>query len=117
MTPHRILALAIVLATVSARQAWAQVGDTPGTPGFEAPPAGPPPACQQLSVLRDERQKNIEAIGAARGKAAPAEACMLFKVFIVSENKFIQGMETNREQCSVPPEVLKQAYEGHIKAS
>jgi hypothetical protein len=126
MTFCRVLSsasVAAMLAVVSAHSALAQFGGMPGMPGspgmggFGGPPAGPPPACQQLMVLRDERQKNMEAIGAAKGKADPVEACKLFKVFIASESKFIQGMEVNRAQCGVPPEVIKQAHDGHGKAS
>jgi hypothetical protein len=123
MTSHRILALAIVLAIVSAHQARAQFGDTPGMPGslgFGARPAGPPPACQQLMVLREETQKNGAAVGAAQQrkvKADVVEACKLLKVFLASEAKFVAGMTENSATCGVPPEVIKQYQEGHGKAS
>jgi hypothetical protein len=123
MTFCRVLSLVAVLAVASAYSAQAQFGGMPGMPGapgmggFGAPPPGPPPACQQLMVLRDERQKNMDAIGASKAKSDPAVACKLFKVFIASEAKFIQGMEANRTQCGVPPEVLKQAHDGHSKTT
>jgi hypothetical protein len=114
-----------VLAVASAHMAQAQFGGMPGMPGapgmggFGAPsepPAGPPPACQQLMVLRDERQKSMDALTAAKGKADPVEACKLFKTYISTETKFIQGMETNSTQCGVPPQIIKQAHDGHNKA-
>jgi len=130
MTFCRVLSsvsFAAVLAVASGYSAQAQFGGMPGMPGSPGmggfggppagPPAGPPPACQQLMVLRDERQKNMDAVVAARGKAAPLEACKLFKVFITSDFKFIQGMEANRAQCGVPSEAIKQANEGHGKAA
>ncbi|HEY4404301.1 MAG TPA: hypothetical protein VGN55_06565 [Xanthobacteraceae bacterium] len=125
MTICRV-ALVAVLAVASAHSAQAQFGGMPGMPGspgmggsgFGGPPAGPPPACLQLMTLRDETQKNGAAIAAAsKRKAEPAEACKLFKVFIASEAKFIQGMSENSTICGVPPQAIKQYQEGHGKAS
>jgi hypothetical protein len=106
--------------------AQAQFGGMPGMPGapgmggFGAPPSGqpaaPPPACQQLMVLRDERQKSLDLLTASKGKADPAEACKLFKTLISTETKFIQGMETNSTQCGIPLQIIKQAHDGHNKA-
>jgi hypothetical protein len=116
------VSFAAVLAMASAHSAQAQFGGMPGMPGspgmggFGGPPAGPPPACQQLLVLRDERQKNMEALSAPKAKTDPIEACKLFKTFISSETKFIHGLETSSAQCGVPPEVIKQAHDGHSKA-
>jgi hypothetical protein len=125
MTFCRILSLVAVLAAASAYPAQAQFGGMPGMPGsgmggpgFGGPPAGPPPACQQLMNLRDETQKNGAALAAAnKRKADPVEACKLFKVFIASEAKFIQGMSDNSALCGVPPQAIKQFQEGHGKAS
>ena len=130
MTICRILSLVAVLAAASAYPAQAQFGGMPGMPGspgmggFGAPPAaapsGPPPACQQLLVLRDEYQKNGAALGAAqhrKDKPDAVEACKLFKVFLASEAKFIAGMTENSATCGVPPQVIKQYQEGHGKAS
>jgi hypothetical protein len=129
MTFCRVLSsvsVAAVLAVASAPMAQAQFGGMPGMPGapgmggFGAPPSGPPaappPACQQLMVLRDERQKSMDALTAAKGKADPAEACKLFKTLISTETKFIQGLETNSTQCGVPAQIIKQAHDGHTKA-
>ena len=72
------VSVAAVLALASAPMAQAQFGGMPGMPGapgmggFGAPPSGPPaappPACQQLMVLRDERQKSLDALTASRAK-------------------------------------------------
>jgi hypothetical protein len=131
MTFCRVLSAVAVLAMVSAHTAQAQFGGMPGLPGsgmggpgFGGPPAGPPPACQQLMVMRDETQKNAAAIKAAGEKAAsqhkppdPVETCKLFKVFLATEAKFIQGMTESRTTCGVPPDAIKQAQDGHGKAS
>jgi hypothetical protein len=111
------------MAMAWAPSAQAQFGGMPGMPGapgmggFGGPPAaGPPPACQQLMVLRDERQKNLDALTASKGKTDAVEACKLFKTLISTETKFIQGLETNSTQCGVPPQIIKQAHDGHSKA-
>jgi hypothetical protein len=67
MKVSRVLSLAVLAAVVSIPAANAQFGGMPGmVPGTGGGmlgmgdsglggPAGPPPACQQLMVLRDER--------------------------------------------------------------
>jgi hypothetical protein len=127
MTFCRILSLAAVLAATSAYQATdqahAQFGGMPGMPGFGAPgfggpPAGPPPACQELITLRDQTQKNAAAIQDANKRhASPADACKLFKAFLATENKMLQGMQQNTAVCGVPAEVIKQVQGGHDHAS
>jgi hypothetical protein len=118
------VSLVAVIAMASVHAAQAQFGGmpgmpgSPGMPGFGGPPAGPPPACQQLLVLRDEAQKNAAAIGAAsKRKASPEEACKLFKVFLASDSKMIQGMEDYSAQCGVPSDVIKQRHEAHKGAA
>jgi hypothetical protein len=130
MTFCRILSVAAVVAVASAYSAQAQFGGMPGMPGSPGmggfggppagPPAGPPPACRQLMVLRDETQKSGAAIAAAQQrkvKADAAEACKLFKVFLASEAKFIQGLTENVTTCGVPPQIIKQYQDGHGKAA
>ncbi len=126
MTFCRVLSLAAVLGLASAHSALAQFGGMPGMPGapgmgggFGGPPAGPPPVCQQLMVMRDEAQKNGGAIAAAQHrKVKPelTEVCKLFKTFIASEAKFIQGMSENVSVCGVPPQAIKSYQESHGKA-
>lgn len=140
MTFSRSLSVAVfaTLATV----AWipaanAQFGGMPGMPGmgmpgmggpgFGAPPQQQqaiPPACQQIMAMRDETQKNAAAIHAFTDKANaqhkppdPVETCKLFKVFISSDSKYIQNIQTNAQTCGVPPTVIKQIQEGHVKAT
>ena len=83
MTFCRVLSavsFAAVLAMASAYSAQAQFGGMPGMPGspgmggFGGPPAGPPPACQQLMVMRDERQKNMDALSAPKAECADRRA-------------------------------------------
>jgi hypothetical protein len=137
MTFRRVLSsvsVAAMLAVASTPVALAQFGGLPGMPGmpgagvpgggmpggggFGGPPAGPPPACQQLLVLRDETQKNGEAIKAANERHAdPAEACKLFKVFLATEAKFVQGMAANQAVCGVPPAAVKNMQEEQRKVT
>jgi hypothetical protein len=131
MTVCRRLSLAavpamVLLAVGLTHSAQAQFGGMPGMPGapgtggFGGPPAGPPPACQQLMVLRDEREKNGAALQAAsqrKVRPEPAEVCKLFKVYLASEAKFMQGLTENSATCGVPPQVIKQFQESHGKAS
>jgi hypothetical protein len=127
MTFCRVLSLAAVLGLASAHSALAQFGGMPGMPGspgvgggFGGPPAGPPPACQQLMAMRDEAQKNGSLIAAAnQRKVKPelTEVCKLFKTFIASEAKFIQGMTENVSLCGVPPQAIKSYQEAHGKAT
>jgi hypothetical protein len=129
MTFCRVLSsvsVAALLAMAPGHSAQAQFGGMPGMPGapgmggFGAPPAGPPPACQQLMALRDETQKNGAAIAAAQQrkvKADVVEACKLFKVYLASEAKFIASLTENTSLCGVPPQVIKQAQDGHGRAS
>src|SRR5262245_12776248 len=123
----RILVFASVLIAAPFL-AHAQFGGMPGMPGmpgsrmpgeFGAPPpqSGPPPACRELLALRDETQKHGTAIQKANERKATAqEACKLFKTFLAAEAEFIRGLEDNSRTCSVPPDAIKQAREGHAKA-
>jgi hypothetical protein len=117
----------LAMAMGSMLPAQAQFGGMPGMPGAPgmggfggapaAPPA-PPPACQALLTLRDETQKNGAAIAEAqKRKVDVVEACKLFKAFLSSESKFIQGMSANVTTCGVPPQAIKQYQDGHAKAS
>jgi hypothetical protein len=133
MTFSRVLSLvavpAMLLTVGSIHSAQAQFGGMPGMPGspgtggFGAPPpppqAGPPPACVQLMVLKEEREKSGAALSAAgKGKAKPeaAEVCKLFKVYLATESKLMQGLSDNSVTCGVPPQVIKQFQEMHGKA-
>jgi hypothetical protein len=108
--------------------AYGQFGGMPGMPGapgwlpggggFGGPQAGPPPACRELLAMRDEVQKHGTAIQKANErKANVQEACKLFKNFLSAEGKFIKSLEDNTRTCGVPLDAIKQAKEGHSKAS
>ena len=125
MAVYRALPLVAMLVAVPLYEARAQFGGMPGMPGspgsggFGGPPAaGPPPACQQLMVLRDETEKNGKAIQQANERKAPVQvACRLFKAYLASEVKFIKGLEDGSKMCGVPPEAIKHVKEAHVKAS
>ena len=126
MTVSRALVFATFMVAAPFA-AYGQFGGMPGMPGgmpgaggFGAPPPqqGPPPACRELLSLRDEVQKHGMAIQKANErKATVQEACKLFKNFLSSESKFIKSLEENTRTCGVPPDAIKQANEGHTKAS
>ena len=133
MTFSRVLSIAVLAAVVSISAANAQFGGMPGMapgmgggmpgmggPGFGGPPAAPPPACQQLIVLRGEREKNSSTINAFTEKAKaqhkppdPVELCKMFKVYLATEGKFVKGLADNQATCGIPPQIIKQAHEGH----
>ncbi len=125
----RILPLAALIVAIPLA-ASAQFGGMPGLPGgtsdavpgvggFRTPPQpAPPRACRDLLALRDEVQKHGIAIQKANGrKATVQEACKLFRNFLGAEAKFIKSLEDNTRTCGVPGDAIKQAKEGHAKAS
>ena len=117
MTFSRVLCAGTMAVLVPIPAAKAQLGEMPGTGGVGGAPDGPPPACQQLSVLRDAYQKNGTALSVANEKARTQhkppdmETCKLFKVFQASQAKFIRGMADNQATCGVPPAAVKAAQE------
>jgi hypothetical protein len=97
--------------------AYGQFGGMPGG-GVGGPPAAPPPACRELMSMRDEVQKYGTAIQKANERRATVqEACKLFRSFLAAETKFIKSLEENSRTCGVPGDAIKQAKEGHSKAS
>src|SRR5262245_24913855 len=120
MTVSRALVFATFMVAAPFA-AYGQVGGMPGMPGgggFGGPQQGAPPACRELLSLRDEVQKHGTAIGKANErKATVREACKLFKNFLAAESKFINSLEENTRTCGVPTDAIKQAKEGHTKAS
>jgi len=125
----RALPLVLALAAVPVGAATAQFGGMPGMPGSPGMPGGgmgspfgqpqqPPPACQKLLSLRDETQKNAQALQAAgQKKVKPEELCKLFKAYLAAEARMIKGLEDGATSCGVPPEVPKQVRAQHAKAS
>jgi hypothetical protein len=132
MTSGRALPLTLAFVVLSFAPAYAQFGGMgmgmPGSPGmgmqgapmtpFGAQPQQPPPACQNLLVMRDETQKAGLALKTAgEKKAPPEEACKLFKVFVAAESKMIKGLEDNSQACGVPPEAIKQVKAQHVNVN
>lgn len=130
----RALPLALAFVALSFTAAQAQFGGMgmgmPGSPGmgmpsapmspspFGAQPQQPqqaPAACQNLLVLRDNTQKAGAALKAAsEKKAAPEEACKLFKAFVGAESKMIKALEENSQACGVPLDAIKQVKAQHV---
>jgi hypothetical protein len=125
MSFSRAIPFALVFMVLPLGSVQAQFGGMPGMPGspagpgFGAAPQQPPPACQQLIVLRDETAKHGQALQSATKKGtkpSPDEVCKLFKAFLGSEAKMIKGLEQNSSTCGVPPEVIKQLKSQHAQA-
>jgi hypothetical protein len=119
---------AILFATFMVAAPFAahgQFGGMPGMPGavpgggvLSGSPQGPAPACRELMSMRDEVQKYGTAIQKANERRATVqEACKLFKSFLAAESKFIKSLEENTRTCGVPADAIRQANEGHTKAS
>jgi hypothetical protein len=127
----RAFPLALAFVALSFAPAQAQFGGMgmgmPGSPGmgmpsgpmssspFGAQPQQPPAACQNLLVLRDNTQKAGAALKAAsEKKAAPEEACKLFKAFVGAESKMIKALEESSQACGVPADAIKQVKAQHV---
>jgi len=81
-------------------------------------PQGVPPCVQEFFKLRDETQKNADAIKAAsERKAGPAEACTLFNTFSAAEEKMIKYAADNGVWCGIPGEVLTNLRKGHVQTT
>jgi hypothetical protein len=124
MTVYRAFALVGMLVVIPLQPAGAQFGGMPGMPGSGPPgagfgaPQGPPPACQQLLALKDETQKNGQAIQRANEKKESVSvACKLFKAYMASEAKFLKALEDGSKICGVPPEAIKSVKDGHTQAA
>ena len=87
--------------------------------GIGAAPASAqqqPPCFNEFMPLRAEAEKRGQAIQAAsKRKAAPAEACPLFRQFEAAEAKLIKYAETNGTWCGIPAEAIKQMKAGHAQ--
>jgi len=110
------LALLTALACTAARLAAAQEAPPEVFPQLSEPPAGPPPVCQQILVLRDETVKNGTVLSSPKAKSDPVEACRLFKPFLASETELIQRLEQHQAECGVPDEAIKRIRSDYTKA-
>lgn len=127
-TFSRAFPLVLALAVLPLGAATAQFGGMPGMPGspgapgggspFDARPQQPPPACQKLMGLRDEMQKNGQALQAAgQKKAAPDELCKLFNAYLAAGRKMVKGLEEGASVCGVPPDLPNQIKAQQVKES
>ena len=95
----------------------ARLEDRPQKDSGEAPHTLPPLQCQQLLTLRDELQKHGAAITAANDKRANVRiACPLFRIYIATEAKMLQALDTHGASCGVPAHVNEQVRGSHAKA-
>ena len=115
--------LAISILGMTLHHAAAQFGGMPGLPGgpstggFGGQQQGPPPKCQALLVIRDELQKDGQAISTVNSKGADVKiACRLFRKYLATEGKLIKMLEADGASCGAPAQVLQQVRDSHIKA-
>jgi hypothetical protein len=106
--------VAIAIAGSMFNHAQAQSGGTPGWPG--GPLLEPPSQCRELLVMRDELQRQGEAIKAAnKRKASLTVACRLFRDYVAAEQRILRNLEAYGSACGVPPQVYQQVRGSHAK--
>jgi hypothetical protein len=111
MNLRRALLIAACLLPNAAGTASAQ---------FQPPQQQPQesPCIQEFMKLRDDTEKKGKAIQAAgERKAPPQVACGLFNAFVAAETKMIKYATDNSVWCGIPPQVLQQLKQGHVKAT
>jgi hypothetical protein len=84
-----------------------------------APAQGEPPPCIKAFLsLRDAAAKKASEIRSASDHHAPPNvACKLFNEFTAAEAKMIKYAEENTVWCGIPPEVLTNIKQQHVKTS
>jgi hypothetical protein len=94
--------------------AGAQPDNAPNSPNWPNSPV--PPACQNLTAIRNETRKAVTAINEASKRKAPVEACTLFQAFLAQETKLIKALDDSSAQCGVPSGMLEAMKASHVKA-
>jgi hypothetical protein len=85
-------------------------------------PAGaeprPLPQCQRLLAMKDEVQKQSQALLAAgRKRVPPDELCNLFNEFLAAESKLVRGLEAQRAACGLTRPFIEQVKTVHGKVT
>jgi hypothetical protein len=96
-------------------------GGAPAMASQGGPPQGGTPfanpaqkVCLEFPNLRDDVSKGFSAIKAAsERKVSREEACPMFKNVVVREEKLIKFLETNKQLCGVPPQIITQVKANH----
>jgi hypothetical protein len=92
-----------------------------GIPGAQtAPPADAPPqnCMPEFTKLRETAEKRALLIrSASERKVSAQEACGLFNAFSEAELKMIKYAVDNSKRCGIPPEIVKNLKQGHVKSS
>ena len=142
MNPRRVLFIAACLFSIAAgpfAAAQVQPPQQPAASPWDQPPQQPRQSLQQpqqspwapqqsqqqqeaciqdFGKLRDNAQKRAEAIRAASARKAQAkEACGLFVAFTDAEAKMIKFANDNTARCGIPPEIVKNLKQGHVRSS
>ena len=78
-----------------------------------------PPCLQEFVALRKEVEKRggaIQAAGQRKDKPSPKVACGLFNAFTGAEAKMIKYATTNAASCGIPPQILDNMKQSHVKS-
>src|SRR5262245_8372470 len=102
--------------SAQAARSGAPVGSNPfPAPGAGGPPGGASP-CEAFVPIRQEVEKNGQAIQqAGERKASREEVCPLFVRFAASEAKMVKFLVTNQSACGIPVQAVKAARTNHEK--
>ena len=112
MSLRRALFIAACMIAAAAVQAAAQFGPPPQQQQQA------PPCIGEFTRLRDDAQKKGLAIKLASERKAPVkEACALFNAFSAAEVKMIKYATDNAVWCGIPPQILTQLKQGHVKTT
>lgn len=77
------------------------------------------PACaKEFFKLRDETEKNGNAIQeAGKRKVPPPVACRLFNAFVSAEAKMIKYATAKAAECGIPAQAITQMKQSHAKST
>jgi hypothetical protein len=93
-------------------------GVAPAAAQFPPAPQQAPPCVQEFGKLRDDASKKAAEIRAASARKVPAPvACKLFNAFSAAEEKMVKYAEANSVWCGIPPQVIAQIKQQHVKTT
>lgn len=107
-----LIAAAFGLAC-AASPAWAQMPPGAGQQQM-------PPCLQKFVALRKDAEakaKRLDAAGKRKQKPTAQQACQLFTVFSVAEEKLVKYSIENQTWCGIPPQVVANMKKAHARTT